>query len=250
MSGRLDGKVAVITGGASGLGAAQVMLFAREGARTIIADRDREAGESLAASIAASGGSAEYAMLDVTDETSWATMVADVVGRHGALHILSNTAGIIHPAGTVDESVEGWNRILAVNQTGVFLGMRAVIPQMTAQGGGAIVNVSSLLGLIGFSGMIAYSATKGAIRIMTKAAAMEAVKQGVRINAIIPGPMKTPIQANIPPEVDAWQRSRIPMGDLGEPEDIAYGALYLASDQAKYVTGTELIIDGGWSVTT
>ena len=170
--------------------------------------------------------------------------------RHGRIDLLSNTAGIIHPAGTVDESVEGWNRVVAVNQTGVFLGMRAAIPRMAAQGGGAIVNIGSLLGLIGFQGMIAYSATKGAIRIMTKAAAMEAVRAGVRINTSIPGPMKTPIQQNVPADVDAWQRSRIPMGDLGEPDDIAYGALFLLSDQARYITGTELVIDGGWSVST
>ncbi|AJA09501.1 2,5-dichloro-2,5-cyclohexadiene-1,4-dioldehydrogenase [Sphingopyxis fribergensis] len=248
MGNRLAGKVAVVTGGASGLGAAQAILFAREGADVMIADLQADQGEAVARTICDVGGRARFARHDVASESSWRLLMDATRKEFGPLSILSNTAGVIHPGAATEESLDGWNKILSVNQTGTFLGMRAALPVMAANGGGSIVNISSLLGLLGFPGMIAYSASKGAIRTMTKAVAMECVASHIRVNTIVPGAMQTPIQANVTAEADAWQRSRIPMGDLGEPDDIAFGALYLASDEAKYVTGAELVIDGGWSV--
>ncbi|KPH64053.1 SDR family NAD(P)-dependent oxidoreductase [Novosphingobium sp. ST904] len=248
MGNRLAGKVAVITGGASGLGAAQAKLFAREGARVVIADLQEDQGEAIADAIRDAGGQACSVRHDVSSEASWRVLMDETRKQFGPLSILSNTAGVIHPGAATEESLEGWNKIISVNQTGTFLGMRAALPVMAANGGGSIVNISSLLGLLGFPGMIAYSASKGAIRTMTKAVAMECVSNNIRVNTIVPGAMQTPIQANVTAEADAWQRSKIPMGDLGEPDDIAFGALYLSSDEAKYVTGAELVIDGGWSV--
>lgn len=248
MAGRLDGKVAIVTGGASGLGAAQALLFGREGAKVVIADMQDEPARNIEAEIRGAGGDAIYVKTDVTSESDWAQLVDTAVSHFGSLTVLSNTAGIIHPGATLDESLGGWNAIMNVNQTGTFLGMRAAIPHMAKTGRASIINISSLLGIRGFAGMISYSASKGAIRTMTMVTAMECVKQGIRVNTIIPGAMRTPIQENVTPEQDAWQRSRIPMGDLGEPNDIAYGALFLASDESKYVTGAELVIDGGWSV--
>lgn len=146
-----------------------------------------------------------------------------------------------------DETLEGWSKMIAVNQTALFLGLKMVAPEIAKSGNGAILNISSLVSVICEPGLISYAATKSAVRAMTKVAALEYVGQGVRVNTIVPGGMKTPMQANVTPEQVEWYKAQIPMGDLGEPNDIAYGALYLLSDEAKYVTGTELFIDGGWS---
>ncbi|KMS50455.1 2,5-dichloro-2,5-cyclohexadiene-1,4-diol dehydrogenase [Novosphingobium barchaimii LL02] len=185
--------------------------------------------------------------LDITDAASWAGAVEAAVGAFGKLTTLSNTAGIIHGAMIQDETLEGWSKMIAVNQTALFLGLKIVAPEIAKSGNGAILNISSLVSVICAPGLISYAATKSAVRAMTKVAALEYVGQGVRVNTIVPGGIKTPIQANVTPEQGEWQKAQTPMGDLGEPNDIAYGALYLLSDEAKYVTGTELFIDGGWS---
>ncbi|WP_233431906.1 SDR family NAD(P)-dependent oxidoreductase [Sphingobium indicum] len=243
----MAGKVALVTGAASGLGAAQARLFAKEGAKVVVADLNVEMGNKVVAEIQESGGEALFVRLDITDAASWAGAVEAAVGAFGKLTTLSNTAGIIHGAMIQDETLEGWSKMIAVNQTALFLGLKIVAPEIAKSGNGAILNISSLVSVICEPGLISYAATKSAVRAMTKVAALEYVGQGVRVNTIVPGGVKTPIQANVTPEQVEWYKAQIPMGDLGEPNDIAYGALYLLSDEAKYVTGTELFIDGGWS---
>lgn len=243
---RLAGKIALISGAASGLGAGQARLFAREGAAVVVGDLQEDLGAKVVAEIVAAGGKAVFQRLDVTSEESWKAAVARAVSEFGGLTTLVNNAGIFHPGGVVTETREGWDRMIAVNQTGVFLGMRTAAPELLKSGNAAIVNISSLYGLIGSPDALSYHASKAAVRVMSKGAALEFAKQGIRVNTIFPGQIRTPILGDITPEQDAAIKASIPMGNVGEPEDIAYGSLYLASDEAKYVTGAELWIDGGW----
>lgn len=243
---RLAGKIALISGAASGLGAGQARLFAREGAAVVVGDLQEDLGAKVVAKITAAGGKAVFQRLDVTSEESWKAAVARAVSEFGGLTTLVNNAGIFHPGGVVTETREGWDRMIAVNQTGVFLGMRTAAPELLKSGNAAIVNISSLYGLIGSPDALSYHASKAAVRVMSKGAALEFAKQGIRVNTIFPGQIRTPILGDITPEQDAAIKASIPMGNVGEPEDIAYGSLYLASDEAKYVTGAELWIDGGW----
>lgn len=245
-NGRMTGKVALITGAASGLGAAQAILFAREGAKVIIGDLQKELGHSVVRQIENEGGEAIFAHLDVADMDSWITAVQATVQRFGKLTTLVNNAGIFHNAGVESETEEGWQRIILVNQTGVFLGMKACVPELLRTGNASIVNISSMYGLIGSPDALSYHASKGAVRVMGKATALEFAKKGVRVNTIFPGQILTPILQEITVEQDAAIRAAIPMGKIGEPNDIANGSLYFASDDAKYVTGAELWIDGGW----
>ncbi len=246
MAGRLDGKSALISGGASGLGEAQAILYAREGASVLIGDVQAEKANAVVAAIAHEGGKAAFIHLDVSDAASWDKAVADAVARFGKLTTLVNNAGIFHPGGIVAETQQGWDRMIAINQTGVFLGMKAAAPALLAAGNAAIVNVSSLYGLIGSPNAISYHASKAAVRVMGKAGALEFAKQGIRVNTIFPGQIKTPILGDITPEQDAAIKASIPMGIVGDPMDIAYASLYLASDEAKYVSGAELWVDGAW----
>lgn len=246
MPGRLSGKVALISGGASGLGEAQALLFASEGAAVLIGDIQDDKGAAVVDRITATGGQAAFVRLDVADAASWGNAVAVAIERFGALTTLVNNAGIFHPGGIESETLEGWQRMVAINQTGVFLGMKAAAPELKKSGNGAIVNISSLFGLIGSANAISYHASKGAVRVMGKAGALEFAKQGIRVNTIFPGQIRTPILADITPEQDRAIKAMIPMGEVGDPEDIAYGSLYLASDEAKYVSGAELWIDGAW----
>lgn len=243
---RLAGKIALISGAASGLGAGQARLFAREGAAVVVGDLQEKLGADVVADIVAAGGKAVFQRLDVTSEDSWKAAVARAVSEFGGLTTLVNNAGIFHPGGVVSETREGWDKMIAVNQTGVFLGMRAAAPELLKSGNASIVNISSLYGLIGSPDAISYHASKAAVRVMGKGAALEFAKQGIRVNTIFPGQIRTPILGDITPEQDEAIKASIPMGIVGEPDDIAYGSLYLASDEAKYVTGAELWIDGGW----
>ncbi|WP_432769946.1 MAG: glucose 1-dehydrogenase [Sphingopyxis sp.] len=246
MAGRLDGKSALISGGASGLGEAQAILYAREGASVLIGDVQAEKGHAVVAAIESEGGKAAFIHLDVTDADNWGKAVSDAVVRFGRLTTLVNNAGIFHPGGIVDETQQGWDRMIAINQTAVFLGMKAAAPALLASGNAAIVNISSLYGLIGSPNAISYHASKAAVRVMGKAGALEFAKQGIRVNTIFPGQIKTPILGDITPEQDAAIKASIPMGIVGDPMDIAYASLYLASDEAKYVSGAELWVDGAW----
>ncbi|WP_083508281.1 SDR family NAD(P)-dependent oxidoreductase [Erythrobacter sp. AP23] len=246
MAGRLSGKAALISGGASGLGEAQAMLFAREGASVLIGDLQTDKGDAVVESIKGEGGDAAFVHLDVTDMNSWTSAVGEAVSRFGKLTTLVNNAGIFHPGGIVEETKEGWDRMIAINQTGVFLGMKAASEALLASGNGAIVNISSLFGLMGSPNAISYHASKAAVRLMGKAGALEFAKKGIRVNTIFPGQIKTPILGDISPEQDKAIKAAIPMGDAGEPIDVAYASLYLASDEAKYVSGAEIWVDGAW----
>jgi NAD(P)-dependent dehydrogenase (short-subunit alcohol dehydrogenase family) len=246
MANRLSGKIALISGAASGLGAAQAKLFASEGAKIVLGDVQTELGNKVAGEIKNAGGQAIFTRLDVTDESSWEAAIKVAKDSFGGLTTLVNNAGIFHPGGIEGESIEGWNKMIAVNQTGVFLGIKTAAATLLESGNAAIVNISSLFGIIGSANAISYHASKGAVRVMSKAAALEYAKRGIRVNAIFPGQIQTPLLGDITPEQDKAFKAMIPMGKVGEPIDIAYASLYLCSDEAKYVTGAELIVDGGW----
>jgi len=246
MAGRLDGKVALVSGGASGIGAAHARIFAAEGAKLVAGDLQEDKGRAVVEAVNANGGEAVFVHLDVARQADWERAVGEAVSRFGKLTTLINNAGIYWPRGTEEETLEGWNTMIAVNQTGVWLGMKAAVPAMREAGGGAIVNISSLYGLIGSPGSITYHATKGAVRLMTKSAALEYVTAGIRVNSIHPGQIDTPILSGLTPEQNEQIKAATPMGRLGRPEEIAYGSLYLCSDEAAYTTGAELVIDGGW----
>lgn len=246
MSGRLAGKVALISGGASGIGAAHVRVFVAEGAKVVAGDIQEEMGRAVVEEVNKHGGTAKFVHLDVTKEQDWLNAVYTAASDFGKLTTLINNAGIYWPQGIEAETMEGWNKMIAVNQTGVWLGMKTTIPAMRNAGGGAIVNISSLYGLIGSPSSIAYHATKGAVRIMSKAAALEYARQGIRVNSIHPGQIETPILAGLTPEQNEQIKAATPLGRMGKPEEIAFGSLYLCSDEAAFTTGIELVIDGGW----
>ena len=246
MGQRLAGKVALISGGASGLGEAQAKLYAREGACVMIGDLQEDLGAKVVAAIISDAGKAAFTRLDVTDLGSWNAAVALTVATFGKLTNLVNNAGIFHPGGVEAETEEGWARMIGVNQTGVFFGMKAAAPELLKAGNAAIVNISSLYGLIGSPDALSYHASKAAVRVMSKGAALEFAKKGIRVNTIFPGQILTPILGDITPEQDAAIKAMIPMGMVGDPMDVAHGSLFLASDEARYITGAELWIDGGW----
>ena len=244
---RLEGKVALITGGARGQGAAEAMLFAREGAKVVIADvLDRE-GMAVAAEIAELGGEALYVHLDVSSETDWRQAVDTVVSSYGKLDVLVNNAAIWRGGNVADTSSEQWDQVLAINAKGVFLGTKLAIPQMRNAGGGSIVNISSTAGLVGSRTSTAYSASKGAVRLLTKSTAVQYGAEGIRANSIHPGPIDTAMGDQVWPDAGSREETieRTVLKRLGTPDDIANGALFLASDESSFMTGTELVIDGG-----
>ncbi len=243
----LQGKVALVTGGgrANGQGAAEGRLFAANGATVVLADVLDEEGERTAGGIEG----AEYAHLDVTSESEWDAVVADIVARHGRFDILINNAGIARMSRLVNTNLDDWNTTLAVNQTGVFLGMRAGGRAMAEAGnGGSIVNISSVAGLEGLFGSTAYSATKWAVRGMTKVAAKELGKHQIRVNSIHPGFIDTDMLAQGGFDDDQMKRMArsSPLGRIGTPDDIANTALHLVSDATSWVTGQEFVVDGGY----
>ncbi|MFA7270781.1 MAG: glucose 1-dehydrogenase [Sterolibacterium sp.] len=245
MSKRLLNKVALITGGASGIGAAHVRLFAEAGAKVLICDVQEELGRSVADDVKRKGGEAAFYRLDVADENNWKKAVAEAVGRFGSLTTLVNNAGIFIPGGVESETNEGWNRVIAINQTGVWLGMKTAMPELLKTGNAAIVNISSIHGIVGSAEGIAYHASKGAVRVMSKTAAVEYGRRGVRVNTVFPGVIKTPILDCVPEDMMKVLAEAIPMGKTGVPEDIGYCSLYLCSDEAQFVTGAEFVVDGG-----
>ena len=248
--GRLDGKVAFISGGARGMGAEEARLFAREGAKVAIGDVLEEDGGRVEAEINESGGDCLFLRLDVTSEANWQDAIAATVSRFGALHILVNNAGIGGVGGLVeDTSVEDWDRVMDINGKGVFLGTKAAIPEMQAAGGGSIINISSQLGIVATDNSSPmYHASKGAVRILTKSTAIQFAPDGIRANSVHPGPVVTAMteRRREDPEAYALMRSRIPLGRFAEPIEIANAVLYLASDESGYVTGSEVVVDGGW----
>ena len=246
--GRLDGKVALISGGARGQGAEEARLMAEEGAKVVFGDILDDLGKQVEAEITEAGRDATYVHLDVTREGEWQSAVATAVRKYGGLHVLVNNAGILIRKSIEETTEEEWDRIMAVNVKGVFLGTKHAIPAMRDSGGGSIVNISSTAGLVGsLEGSPSYTATKGAVRLFTKATAIQHAKDGIRCNSVHPGPIDTEMIQDTITDPERWaaRLRRLPLGRVGTVADIAYGVLYLASDEASFVTGTELVIDGG-----
>ena len=241
--GRLDGKVALITGGARGQGEQEARLFAAEGAQVVISDVLDDDGKQLATDI---GSAATFHHHDVTSEAEWISVVDAVLAEHGQLDVLINNAGILAIAPLVMTTEEDYRRVIDVNQVGTFLGMKAVVPHMVERQKGSIINISSVAGLMGSPGMIAYGASKWAVRGMTKSVALEVAPFGVRVNSIHPGIIETPMLE----EFEKWGimgavMERVPVGRKAEANEVANLALYLASDESAYSTGSEFVVDGG-----
>jgi NAD(P)-dependent dehydrogenase (short-subunit alcohol dehydrogenase family) len=245
----LEGRVAIVTGGARGIGNASARGLAAEGASVVVTDVIDDEGEALAAELREAEHAADYRHLDVADEAAWTATVADTVARLGRLDILVNNAGIGSEADAEHETVEVWDRVISINQKGVWLGMRAAIPEMRKQGGGSIINVSSIFGAVGgFGTSVAYHATKGAVRLMTKNAALRHATEGIRVNSVHPGFVDTPLIAGLkdtPVEVAILDST--PMGRLGRADEVANVIVFLAGPGASYMTGSEVYVDGGWT---
>ena len=244
---RLEGKVALISGGARGQGATEGQLFVDEGAKVVLADILDVEGEATAAQIREHGGDASYIHLDVTSEDDWRAAIEFTLQTYGRLDILVNNAAIYRRTPIVDTEVEEWRQIMEINSTGVFLGTKHAIPAMRRSGSGSIINISSTAGLVGSGRGSAYGASKGSVRLFTKYTAIQHATENIRANSIHPGPIDTEMIAdNIgTPEGRAESEARVPLGRIGTVMDVAYGALFLASDESSYMTGGELVIDGG-----
>ena len=244
--GRLDGKVALISGGARGQGAVEARIFALEGAKVVFGDVLDDEGMKVEAEIRELGGDVTYLHLDVTRSQDWENAVALAERQYGKLDILVNNAGIARRHYIEDTSEEEWDEVMAVNAKGTFLGTKHAIPAMRRAGGGSIVNISSVSGLVAI-GWSAYNASKGATRVFTKITAVQHAKDRIRCNSVHPGPIDTPMlrEGRADPATRDASTPQAPLGRLGTSEDVAYGVLFLASDEASYVTGAELVIDGG-----
>jgi NAD(P)-dependent dehydrogenase (short-subunit alcohol dehydrogenase family) len=247
MAGRLDGKVALISGAARGQGEAEARLFVSQGAKVVLGDILVEEQQKVVDALNSQGGQAACVKLDVTLEADWQQAVEVAVRTYGKLDILVNNAGIFPVEGLEETNLELWNRVIAINQTGVFFGMKCAVPTMRQAGGGSIVNISSVAGLIGSGMATAYHGTKGAVRLLTKTAAIEYAKDQIRINSVHPGGVDTEMLNVLNPEARQSALQAHPLGRLATPQDIAYAVLYLASDEASFVTGAELVIDGGYT---
>jgi NAD(P)-dependent dehydrogenase (short-subunit alcohol dehydrogenase family) len=243
---RLKDKVAIVTGGAHGMGEAEARLFAAEGAKVVVADILGGDAEAVAADIRGRSGEAIAATIDVTSEADWIALIAKTAAAYGRIDILVNNAGISGSSVGSPDGLDGWHRIIAVNQTSVFLGTKLAAEQMAKTGGGSIVNISSIMGFVGStSGHPAYHASKGAVRIYSKAAAARYGPSGVRVNTVHPGYMPPMLNATNAGE-RADKIAATPLRRIGKPVEVAYGVLFLASDEASFVTGAELVIDGGF----
>jgi 3alpha(or 20beta)-hydroxysteroid dehydrogenase len=242
--GRLDGKIAIITGGARGQGAAEAELFTDEGASVVVADVLTEEGQALADRL---GSAAAFAPLDVREPESWHSVIDLATRRFGGVDVLVNNAGIIRYGALMEMPVPVYRDVVEVNQFGTFLGMQAVVPAMVKRGGGSIVNISSIDGISPMAGTIAYAASKFAIRGMTRVAALELGPLGIRVNSVHPGGVATPMTSPETIGVDVTPYfSRLPLGRIGQPMDVASVVVFLASDDSGYCTGAELVVDGGW----
>jgi len=252
MAGRVEGKVALITGGGSGIGRASAETLAREGARIVVTDLNAETAEETARAIRSAGGEARAMAQDTTDEARWVEVMTSIEASEGQLDILLNNAGVSNLGRLLkDTSLEQWRKVNAVNVEGVYLGTKHGIELMAASGGGSIVNISSIYGKVGAVGSVSYNASKGAVCVFSKGAALECghAGNGVRVNTIHPGFIETGMtRERLSDErTRKWSLNRTPIGRLGQPQDIANGVLYLASDESSFVTGAELVIDGGFT---
>ena len=247
---RLKGKVALISGAAKGMGAVEARMFAKEGASLVLGDVLEDEGAKLALEISAGGASCVFTPLDVRKTSQWESAVTKATSAYGRLDVLVNNAGVTSRMNLLDTTEEDWDRVLDINAKGSFLGIKAVIPAMRKSGGGSIVNISSQLGLVGgdFSSP-QYQASKGAVRILTKSVAIQFASEGIRCNSVHPAPIETDMTADVRADKNrlADMVRRIPMGRYGKPEEVAYAVLYLASNESSFVTGSELVVDGGWT---
>ncbi len=241
---RLQNKVAIITGAARGMGAAEARIFASEGAKVVLADIQVEDGNRVTKEIIDAGGHAVFVEMDVSIQADWDRTIEAALSNFGKIDVLINNAGIIERDSLEETTEETWDRIMAVNAKGVFLGTKAVVPHMKAAGGGSIVNISSISGMISV-GYPAYNSSKGAIRIFTKSAAVELARDNIRVNSIHPGTIWTSMSTYKRAFTREERAKTIPMKRVAEPEEIAYPALFLASDESSYMTGAEVVIDGG-----
>jgi 3(or 17)beta-hydroxysteroid dehydrogenase len=256
MAKRLEGRIALVTGGGKGIGKAICLRFAEEGALVLVSDIDSDTAQTVVSAIQSNGGRAEAVALDVTDESAWGSLVSDIARRHGRLDVLVNNAGIALPASVEEATLADWRATQAVNGEGVFLGTRAAIELMKARGG-SIINISSIEGIVGEPNAPAYNFSKGGVRIFTKSAALHCAAEGygIRVNSVHPGFVLTEMVENALAAMPAEQSQAVfervlretPLGRLGDPMDIANGCLFLASDESRYMTGAELVIDGGYT---
>jgi NAD(P)-dependent dehydrogenase (short-subunit alcohol dehydrogenase family) len=246
--GRLDNKVAIITGAAGGMGKADALLFVQEGAKVAITDLQEDKIKDVVAEIEALGGEAIGFKHNVASEEDWVRVVDETVQQFGKIDILVNNAGVSNATPFMDLTVEGWEKTMSINVTSIFLGQKYVIPHMIEAGGGSIVNISSIAGLTGGSGAGPYTASKGAVRMLTKATAVDYAKHNIRCNSVHPGYIETPMTVDLfkDEQMMQWFQSQTPLPRLGKAEDIARGVLFLASDESSYITGVELPIDGGY----
>ena len=252
MTNRLNEKVALISGAASGIGSATARIFAKAGAKVVLADVRDEQGEKLAHEInrAADANVAMYLHLDVTRAEQWEAALAATEATFGQLHILVNNAGILHMSGVEETTEAMWQQVLDVNQKGVWLGIKTAVPAIRRAGGGSIINMSSILGTVGCGAATAYQATKGAVRVLTKTAAVQYAAENIRINSVHPAMIETPMTLDrdvVPQEAYDTFAATPPMKRPGRPEEVAYAVLFLASDEASFITGSELYIDGGYT---
>ncbi len=247
--GRVDGKVALVTGGAMGMGESHCLLLAREGARVVVTDINTEAGEATAQQIRDEGGEAIFIHHDVANEAQWQSVIDQAVAAYDKIDILINNAGIVISKPNETTAVEDWDLTMAVNSTGVFLGCKTVVPAMEKAGGGSIVNISSIYGIIGAPNAAAYQASKGAVRMLTKSCAVDYAKYNIRVNSIHPGVIRTPILGDLANDEAAIKQvlATTILQRMAEPIEVSYAVLLLASDESSYMTGSELVVDGGYT---
>ena len=247
--GRVDNKVALVTGGAMGMGESHCLLLAREGAKVVVTDIDATAGEATAQQIRDEGGDAVFFQHDVASEAQWQAVIDQAVEAYGKVDILINNAGIVISKPNEETTLEDWDITMAVNSTGVFLGCKHIVPAMEKAGGGSIVNISSIYGIIGAPNAAAYQASKGAVRMLTKSCAVDYAEFDIRVNSIHPGVIRTPILGDLADDKEAVQQilATTILQRMAEPIEVSYAVLLLASDESSYMTGSELVVDGGYT---
>ncbi|UUI39378.1 SDR family NAD(P)-dependent oxidoreductase [Oceanobacillus oncorhynchi] len=245
--GRLTGKVAIITGAANGMGASEAKLFAQEGAKVIATDINDNVLDEVINEIKENGGDAIGLKHNVTSEDEWKQVIQEAVTHYGKIDVLVNNAGVSSPKTIAQMEMDEWNKVMDINLNGCVIGMKYVIPEMQKAGGGSLINISSIGGIVGMAGSSPYTAAKGALRSLSKSAAVEYGKDKIRVNSVHPGIIETPMTADSFADATPYYQTFTQLPYFGNPEDVAYGVLFLASDESRFMTGAELVIDGGWT---
>ncbi|CEI80990.1 MULTISPECIES: SDR family NAD(P)-dependent oxidoreductase [Oceanobacillus] len=245
--GRLTGKVAIITGAANGMGASEAKLFAQEGAKVVATDINDNVLDEVINEIKENGGDAIGLKHNVTSEDEWKQVIQEAVTHYGKIDVLVNNAGVSSPKTIAQMEMDEWNKVMDINLNGCVIGMKYVIPEMQKAGGGSLINISSIGGIVGMAGSSPYTAAKGALRSLSKSAAVEYGKDKIRVNSVHPGIIETPMTADSFADATPYYQTFTQLPYFGNPEDVAYGVLFLASDESRFMTGAELVIDGGWT---